>query len=93
MEPIRIDRFRSVHHDGRVTLTAELSSQPTPHWRRLCDSNFTRYYEAFGEQPALVGATVVVATSTGGLGTSQMALESVVKATNERCFGGLVGSS
>jgi hypothetical protein len=74
-------------------LTAELSSRPSPRWARLCDSNFTRYYGAFGEQPALVGATMVVATSMGGLGTSQMALESVVRVTNERCFEDLVGSS
>ena len=93
MESIRIDRFRSVHQDGRVTLTAELSARPTPHWSRLCASNFTRYYEAFGEQPALVDATVVVATSIDGLGTSQMALESVVRVTNERCYEGLAWSS
>jgi len=93
MEAIRIDRFRSVHQLGRVTLIAELSTEPSPHWRHLCDSNFTRYYEAFGEQPALVDTSVVVATTTQGLATSQMALESVVAATNERCFEGLVGSS
>jgi hypothetical protein len=91
LEPIRIDRFQSVHQQGRVTLTAELSGRPTPHWCRLCTANFNRYYEAFGEQPVLIDATIVVETSTEGLATSQMALEAVVSATNERCFEAVAG--
>ena len=91
MEPIRIDRFQSVHQQGRVTLTAELSGRPTPRWCRLCTANFNRYYEAFGEQPALIDATVVVATTTEGLATSQMALQAVVSATNAQCFDAVGG--
>jgi hypothetical protein len=84
--PIRIERFRSVHQQGRVTLTAELSARPTSHWSRLSDAAFNRYFEAFGEQPSLIDATVVVATTTQGLATSQMALQAVVSATNDRSF-------
>jgi hypothetical protein len=91
LEPIRIDRFRSVHQQGRVTLTAELSDRPTSRWSHLCVANFNRYYEAFGEQPALVDATVVVATTPEGLATSQMALQTVVRATNDRCFEAVAG--
>jgi hypothetical protein len=93
LEPIRIDRFRSTHQYGRVTLTAELSSRPTPGWSRLCEANFARYFEGFGEQPALVDASIFVATTTDGLVTSQMALETVVDATNQRCSDGLVDAS
>jgi hypothetical protein len=93
LEPIRIDRFRSIHQYGRVTLSAELSTQPTPGWSDLCQSSFARYFEGFGEQPALVDATIVVATTMGGLAISQMALEAVVNATNQRCFDDLVQSS
>lgn len=91
MVPIRIDRFRSVHQQGSVTLTAELSGRPTPRWCRLCTANFERYYEAFGEQPALIEATVVVPTTTEALATSQMALQAVVSATNERWFEAAAG--
>lgn len=91
MEPIRIDRFQSVHQQGRVTLTAELSARPTPRWCHLCGAGFTRYYQAFGEQPTLVDATVVVATTPEGLATSQTALQAVVSATNERCFDAVAG--
>ena len=91
MEPIRIDRFRSVHQQGRDTLTAELSDRPTSRWSHLCGAGFTRYCEAFGGQPTLVDATVVVATTPEGLATSQMALQAVVSATNERCFDAVAG--
>jgi hypothetical protein len=93
VEPIRIDRFRSIHQYGRVTLSAELSRRPTPAWGQLCQANFARYFEGFGEQPALVDTTIVVATTMGGLATSQMALEAVVDATNHRCLDRLVQSS
>ena len=56
-------------------MTAELSGRPSSRWCRLCAANFNRYYEAFGEQPTLIDATVVVATTTEGLATSQMALQ------------------
>jgi hypothetical protein len=91
LEPIRIERFQSVHQQGRVTLTAELSGRPTSRWCRLCIANLDRYHEAFGEQPELIDATFVVATTTEGLATSQMALEAVVSATNERCFDAVGG--
>jgi hypothetical protein len=90
LEPIRIDRFRSTHQYGRVTLTAELSARPTPAWRLACEPNFARYFKGFGELPALVGDTIVVATTTAGLVTSQMALDAVVDATNGRCLDALV---
>jgi hypothetical protein len=90
VEPIRIDRFRSIHQYGHVTLTAELSYLPTADWGRLCESHFARYLEGFGERPSLVDSTIVVATTTGGLATSQMALQAVVTATNQRCVDALV---
>ncbi len=93
LEPIRIDRFRSIHQYGRVTLSAELSPRPTIGWSELCQANFARYFEGFGEQPALIDGTIVVATTMGGLAISQMALEAVVDATNARCLDELVQSS
>jgi hypothetical protein len=93
LDSILIDRFRSVHHHGRVTLCADLSSRPTPRWVRLCGANFTRYLEGFGELPSLVKSTIVVATTPRNMAESEMALQAVVDATNKSCVDGLVESS
>lgn len=78
-----IARFRSTFHDGRGTVTAELSPSPGPRWRALAEAGLARFAATFGVQPTLVEDVIVVPTTTEELITTEMALTMLVRFTNE----------
>ena len=83
MDQIVIARFRSTFEGGRAVLTAELVPRPTMRWRGLCQANLARYAQAFERTPELEADAIVVSTTSREVATAEMALETLVRVTNQ----------
>jgi hypothetical protein len=83
MDEVVIARFRSTFVAGRGVLTAELTPRPTARWLDLCEANLARYSLAFERTPELVTDAIVVSTTPNELAMSEMALRTVILATNQ----------
>jgi hypothetical protein len=83
MDQIVIARFRSSFEGGRAVLTAEMVPRPTERWRELCQANLARYAQAFERTPELVADAIVVSTTPWEVATAEMALETLVRVTNQ----------
>ncbi len=83
MDQIVIGRFRSAFEGGRAVLTAELVPPPTARWRGLCQASLARYEQAFERTPELMADAIVVSTTPWEVATAEMALETLVRVTNQ----------
>jgi hypothetical protein len=83
MDGVVIARFRSTFVAGRGVLTAELTPLPTARWLDLCEANLARYSLGFERTPELVNDAIVVSTTPNELAMAEMALRTVVLATNQ----------
>jgi hypothetical protein len=83
MDGVVIARFRFTFFAGRGVLTAELTPRPSARWLDLCEANLTRYSSGFERTPELITDAIVVSTTPNELAMSEMALRTVVLATNQ----------
>jgi len=93
MDQIMIARFRSTFEGGRAVLTAELAPRPAARWRALCEANLARYAKAFECTAQLVADAIVVSTTPWEVATAEMALDTLVRVTNQIEAQDLVGQA